>query len=37
LTVREDVADGYISIERAVKDYGVVLKVIDADRCEYEI
>jgi N-methylhydantoinase B len=35
--VREDVADGYVSIERAAKDYGVVLNVIDADLCEYAI
>jgi N-methylhydantoinase B len=35
--VREDVADGYVSIERAVRDYGVVLEVIDLDLCAYEI
>jgi N-methylhydantoinase B len=35
--VREDVADDYVSIERARKDYGVVLKVIDIDLVEYEI
>ena len=29
--VMEDVADDYVSIERAAKDYGVVLKVIDAE------
>lgn len=31
--VREDVADGYVSIERAARDYGVVLEVIDLDLC----
>jgi N-methylhydantoinase B len=35
--VREDVADGYVSIERAARDYGVVLEVIDPDLCAYEI
>jgi len=35
--VREDVADDYVSLERARKDYGVVLRVIDADLAEYEV
>jgi N-methylhydantoinase B len=35
--VRADVADDYVSIERAATDYGVVLKVIDIDLCEYEV
>ena len=35
--VLEDVADDYVSIERAAKDYGVVVKVIDAELCEYQI
>ena len=35
--VREDVADGYISLARAARDYGVVLQVIDADLCEHDI
>jgi len=35
--VMEDVIDDYVSIERAAKDYGVVIKEIDADLCEYEI
>lgn len=35
--VREDVADDYVSIERAAKDYGVVIKTIDADTCDYEV
>jgi N-methylhydantoinase B len=35
--VLEDVADGYVSIERAAKDYGVVLTVIDAELCAYAV
>lgn len=35
--VKEDVADGYVSIERAARDYGVVLAVIDIDLCDYAI
>ncbi len=35
--VREDVADEYVSIARARKDYGVVLSVVDADLAEYAI
>jgi len=35
--VLEDVIDDYVSIERAVVDYGVVLVVIDRDICAYEI
>lgn len=35
--VREDVADEYVSIERARKDYGVVLHVVDADLAEYAV
>jgi N-methylhydantoinase B len=35
--VLEDVIDGYVSIERAEKDYGVVIEAIDPDRCEYDI
>jgi N-methylhydantoinase B len=35
--VREDVADDYVSIVRARKDYGVVLRVVDADLAEYEV
>lgn len=35
--VREDVIDDYVSIERAARDYGVVIREIDADLCEYEI
>ena len=32
-----DVADDYVSLARAAKDYGVVLEVIDKDLCEYEV
>ncbi|SIS17348.1 hydantoinase B/oxoprolinase family protein [Natronorubrum thiooxidans] len=35
--VREDVIDDYVSIERAAKDYGVVIDAVDPDLCEYEI
>jgi N-methylhydantoinase B len=35
--VREDVADDYVSLERARKDYGVVLRVVDVDLAEYEV
>jgi N-methylhydantoinase B len=35
--VREDVADGYVSLERARDDYGVVLRVVDADIDAYEV
>ncbi|MEA2319438.1 MAG: N-methylhydantoinase [Solirubrobacteraceae bacterium] len=35
--VKEDVADGYVSIERARKDYGVIVREVDADMAEYEV
>ncbi len=35
--VLEDVIDEYVSIERAKKDYGVVIRPIDPEVCEYEI
>ena len=35
--VREDVADGYVSLERARIDYGVVLRVVDAEIDSYEV
>ncbi|MBN9673851.1 hydantoinase B/oxoprolinase family protein [Roseibium aggregatum] len=35
--VREDVIDDYVSLERAAKDYGVVIREVDADLCDYEI
>lgn len=35
--VREDVIEDYVSIERARKDYGVVVRAIDPELCEYEL
>jgi N-methylhydantoinase B len=35
--VREDVTEGYVSVERAAKDYGVVIEEVDADLCEYAV
>jgi N-methylhydantoinase B len=35
--VLEDVIDEYVSIERARKDYGVVIKTLDPDLLKYEI
>ncbi|MEM1266303.1 MAG: hydantoinase B/oxoprolinase family protein [Pseudomonadota bacterium] len=35
--VLEDVIDDYVSVERAEKDYGVVIRVIDADMLDYEV
>lgn len=35
--VKEDVADGYVSVERALRDYGVVVREVDAELSEYEI
>ena len=35
--VMRDVEDDYVSLERARKDYGVVLRVVDADLAQYEI
>ena len=35
--VVEDVKDDYVSTERAAIDYGVVIKTIDAELCEYEV
>jgi len=35
--VREDVADGYVSIERARKDYGVVVRELDVHLALYEV
>jgi N-methylhydantoinase B len=35
--VIEDIKDDYISVERAAKDYGVVVRTIDAELCEYEV
>ncbi|WP_428538889.1 hydantoinase B/oxoprolinase family protein [Rhodopila sp.] len=35
--VCDDVADGYVSIARAAKDYGVVIRAVDAELAEYEV
>ncbi|MFO7927053.1 hydantoinase B/oxoprolinase family protein [Natronomonas sp.] len=35
--VVEDVKDDYVSIERAAKDYGVVIEEVDADLCAYDM
>jgi N-methylhydantoinase B len=35
--VLEDVADDYVSVERAAKDYGVVITVNDAEICDYSV
>ncbi len=35
--VLEDVVDDYVSVERAAKDYGVVIRTVDAELCDYEI
>jgi N-methylhydantoinase B len=35
--VCEDVIDGYVSIERAATDYGVVMREVDADLSQYEV
>ncbi len=34
--VLEDVIDDYVSVQRAAKDYGVVIRAIDVELCEYE-
>jgi N-methylhydantoinase B len=35
--VKEDVADDYVSVDRARKDYGVVVREVDADLALYEV
>jgi len=35
--VCEDVADGYVSVERAAKDYGVIVRELDAELSRYEL
>jgi N-methylhydantoinase B len=35
--VLEDVADGYVTVERAALDYGVVVTEVDAELGEYEL
>lgn len=37
MAVMRDVEDDYVSLERAARDYGVVLKLVDADLAEYEL
>jgi N-methylhydantoinase B len=35
--VVDDVADGYVSLERARVDYGVVVNEVDAELAQYEL
>ncbi len=35
--VVEDVKDDYVSVGRAAKDYGVVIRTLDAELCEFEV
>lgn len=35
--VRQDVIDDYVSVDRAAVDYGVVIREVDADLCDYTI
>jgi N-methylhydantoinase B len=35
--VVEDVADGYVSVARAERDYGVVVRAVDAELARYEL
>ena len=35
--VLEDVKDDYVSVERAAKDYGVSVRTIDAELCDYAV
>lgn len=35
--VLEDVIDGYVSVERAGKDYGVIIRVIDEEILDYRV
>src|SRR3989442_1260621 len=35
--VLEDVVDGYVTLERARKDYGVVVREVDAELADYEL
>ena len=35
--VLEDVIDEYVTLKRAKRDYGVVVRAIDPDLCEYEL
>lgn len=36
-SVCEDVIDEYVSIARAAKDYGVVIRAVDPEICHYEV
>jgi N-methylhydantoinase B len=35
--VLEDVIDDYVSVERAAKDYGVVIRAVDVELCDYAL
>jgi N-methylhydantoinase B len=35
--VKDDVIDGYVSVERARKDYGVIVREVDPELDEYEV
>lgn len=35
--VLEDVIDGYVTVERAARDYGVVVQEVDAELCDYRV
>ncbi len=35
--VLQDVIDDYVSIERAARDYGVVIEAVDPEICEYRV
>ena len=35
--MKEDVTDGYVTVERAAKDYGVVVREVDAELAEYAV
>jgi N-methylhydantoinase B len=35
--VCDDVADGYVTVERALKDYGVVVRAVDPELAEFEV
>jgi N-methylhydantoinase B len=36
-SVKEDIVDGYVSVERARKDYGVIVREVDPELDEYEV
>ena len=35
--IKEDIVDGYLSVERARKDHGVVIEPVNEELCEYRI